>query len=178
MNDPYDKITSKAHILKESIKARNTLTESEFREFLPLFKKDGRSKLGEARYEHLCKVYVNRVSLNHPVYIISDYLDEEGKKKVLLTLPPCFTSIPTFNEIQAANITDVFFNSVVKEGNNPLDVSMIRTSNQMSNLLAISAIAKKDDQDEYTKIMDEFYDGKSDNVGNNMQTKDLVWEEF
>ena len=177
----YEKISSQYALLKQSIKDKNTITENEFRQFLPLFKKDGLELLGAEKYDRLSRIYMDKISLYDPVTIVSDTVNEDdGTPKVLLVLPAKFNAVPTFNDVKSGNITDIFFNSVIKESNNPMDVSLIKTSNHMANVLTSAAlVANENKQHEYDKIMDDFNNGVvSKNDDNAMKTDGLVWDEF
>ena len=95
-------------LLAQGRQERNTMTEREFREYIPIFKLDGLERVGESRFETLFKSWYNRVSVYDPVIIVSD----TDPNKVVMTLPPIFNRVKTVNGIpQAADIVNAFTNA-------------------------------------------------------------------
>lgn len=94
-------------LLAEGRQERNTMTEREFREYIPIFKLDGAEKIGAAKFETLFKSWYNRVSVYDPVVIVSD----TDPDVIIMTLPPIFNRVKSINSIpQAADIVNAFYN--------------------------------------------------------------------
>lgn len=99
----------------DALKSRNRITMREFSRYIPLFLKDGISKVGEHMYVELSNAWNMRVSLYHPV----DIVEHDGPgAEVLLTLPPVFTKLNSLNE-GGKNMTDAvnFFNNAIARDN-------------------------------------------------------------
>lgn len=72
--------------LRRGTTAKNTITLTEFEEFKELFMHDSRERMGNLEYDELCLQWKSRVSIFHPVKIITD-----DRSTLLLTLPPIFS---------------------------------------------------------------------------------------
>lgn len=78
--------------LRRAVAERNTIRYSEFMEFAPLWQHNARDAIGAQYYDTLCFRLRERISLYHPIRIVSD-----DDTKVMLTLPSIFMEQDSFN---------------------------------------------------------------------------------
>ena len=78
---------------------RNTMTESEFNRFKPLYQKNADKILTGDVIATLSSELSERISLYEPLYIVSDTIDSKGNRRQLFTLPPIFTRCDTVNRL-------------------------------------------------------------------------------
>ena len=71
---------------------RNTILDTEFEAFLPLFQED-KAGISSARYAALCEEYRSRISLHSPVRIVNN------RDELLFRLPPAFSTVQALDAV-------------------------------------------------------------------------------
>lgn len=132
------------HTLDAAVQARNTLTLSEFRNYVPLFKIDGREVLGDAAYEVLAKEYFTTITPYHPVHIVNNH----DRSEVIFVLPPIFNKVSCVTELGevGADAVTAFHNA-----HEQADDFNIKKSNYTSLLIDVFNAAQNSAQSEETK---------------------------
>jgi hypothetical protein len=137
-----------------SIRQRHQMSVSEFSKFLPLFRKDGVSRLGQDNYDILSQEYTTRVSAMEKLEIV----DDSGN--VILTLPPILLSCPVFNKIDPL-VLDKFYVLSSREGNilssDPERGSLMMTT-ALKNLMNTSEWkdAQKEITEQHLKLIHQY----------------------
>lgn len=132
---------------------RNTLKESEFVKFLPLFRAN---KLSPERLHDLMEDYKERVSLFHPIQVISDSVDDHGKSTMIIQLPPMFGQVDAINTLpDSDSLVNAFVNAISED--NPLSTRPERMTMAIQQRLQLAIDHSKNTarQAIYNQIMDD-----------------------
>lgn len=126
---PKDDLSKLVTIMEQAAIAKNTMLVSEFMKYRPLFMKDGAKSLSTAKYIKLCMEYQQRVSLYHPVRVVQK--TEKGYT-VVLTLPPIFNQLESFNTIGRKAVDAVIYFHNASSREHTLSIDPDRATNIMS----------------------------------------------
>lgn len=101
--------------LDKQVREMNTMSYHEFTRFMPLFQKDGASRLGVDEYKNLGDEWSKRVSTSDRVDIIDPSFN--GDDNILFSLPPIFSKLNAINEAGdgAERVTDYFADTLVRD---------------------------------------------------------------
>lgn len=146
--------------LNVAIVAKNTITTTQFKKFLPLFQKN---KLGEEQLKSLAMEYQRTISLFHSVTIV----DEHGETKMVL--PPMFNNIDTINNHDSSDPTltlRAFVNAVNRD-------SHLTTDKERSTHNFIRAIKSTQNKERLLKNYIEY-----EHLADNINKTEVVDEEL
>jgi len=151
-------LKSMEKVLDQAIKVRNTISESEFIRFKPLFTKN---ELSQAQQLDLCKEYQSKVSLFHPVEIVNTL------GEVLLRLPAMFNEVNSINNSKAKDpvlALRAFTNAINRDAE-------LTTDKEQATLTLINTIGLTKDPSkinkslqQHTNIMEELIKAKREDV--------------
>jgi len=130
-----DKIPTMLRAIEGFVQSRNTMTESEFAHFAPLFQRNREKPLDPKTHQNLERELGNRTSPFDPIRIVSDVGDEEGNHEIILVLPPRANALRPLNvasDVDTAAVVDTFTN---KTGDiNPLSLDAERATDALMQL--------------------------------------------
>ncbi|MCP4394431.1 MAG: hypothetical protein GY804_09240 [Alphaproteobacteria bacterium] len=98
--------------LQKANTAENTVTISEFLQYIPLFNREYVNSLSDAESKQLGKAYTDRFKRHRPVTIV----DDNDRSKVIVTMPSIFCDIPLLNEhkdLKDKNLTAYLADSIL-----------------------------------------------------------------
>lgn len=149
-----DKLPIMLKTIEGFVQSRNTLTESEFAHFAPLFKRDPEHSLDEKTHCNLEIELSRRTSPFDPIRIVADKCDENGGHEVVLVLPPRANALRPLNtqEVNTATIVDTFANKTREP--NPLTLDAERATDAIMQLTS-KTIVDKNIRERNTKILAE-----------------------
>lgn len=139
--------------LDKNVQERNTLTQSEFMEYQPLFLISSLKEEDADDLKNLATRWQAEVSLFHPVTIVED----NDLSKVLFVLPPMFTTIDQLNRAtdRADEVISMFDNAM--RSNHPLRTDVEKSLNLLKTCVDSAKNPERINTaiNQYSELMDK-----------------------
>ena len=149
--------------LRNATLAKNTITVSEFEHYRPLFMANARERIGSMEYDKLCGDWRIRISIFHPVRIISD-----DRSEVLLTLPAMFHQTNSVNMLAGGVDAIAALHNAAHARNDDFNILKERYSNVAAEAFTLAQeIGAAESAAEAEKIMRDFKAAQSGRATNN-----------
>lgn len=143
--------------LRNATIAKNTLTVSEFEHYRPLFMANARDRIGSLAYDKLCGDWRIRISIFHPVRIISD-----DRTEILLTLPALFHQTNPVNILAGGVDAVAALHNAAHARNDDFNILKERYSHATTEAFTLAQeIGAAESAAEAEKIMRDFKSAQS-----------------